>query len=50
VERYLLAATHKLQKQHSKQIVEAAYQDMVTAGEFRLLDQYGDSLEKPPQE
>lgn len=48
IEPYLSAARETVRAEQKK-VLEAAHQEMVKAGEFALLDVYGDSLDKPPQ-
>jgi hypothetical protein len=46
---YLATAKFLLSEEHDIKMAETAYQEMAEAGEFALLNQYGDSLDKPPQ-
>jgi hypothetical protein len=46
---YLANARAKLRDEHNLNVLGTAYFEMNKAGEFALLNQYGDSLDKPPQ-
>jgi hypothetical protein len=49
IKPYLTAAKNKFRQEYNTRVLKAAEEEMVKAGEFALLDAYGDSLDKPPQ-